>query len=273
MILAEEKKLRKLKNILSEMKNVLVAFSGGVDSSFLLKVAYDVLKEKVLAVTASSPIQPAFEQEEAKHFAITTGANHLIIPTHEMNDGEFTANPTNRCYYCKRCIFSELKQVAIEKGIPFVVDGSNADDMKDYRPGMRALRELNVRSPLKEAGFTKADIRSLSKTMGLASWNTPALACLASRIPYGTPITLERLRRIDIAESFLRDMGIRQVRVRDHGKIARIEVLSQDKTPFWDDELSKRIVHRFKKLGFTYVTLDLQGYRTGSLNETVPADG
>ncbi|MFC1502167.1 ATP-dependent sacrificial sulfur transferase LarE [bacterium] len=269
----EEKKLEELKNILTEMKSVLIAFSGGVDSSFLLKVAYDVLKEKVLAVTASSPIQPAFEQEEAKHFALSIGANHLIIPTHEMSDEEFTANPPNRCYHCKKSIFSELKQIAIEKGIPFVADGSNIDDMKDYRPGMRALRELNIRSPLKEANLTKAEIRSMSKQMGLPTWNTPPLACLASRIPYDSKITLEKLRRIDIAESFLRDIGIKQVRVRDHDNIARIEVLPVDKTPFFDDELSSKIVLRLKKLGFTYVTLDLQGYRTGSLNEKNPKNG
>lgn len=266
-------KLDQLKKILSDMKSVLVAFSGGVDSTFLLKISQDVLKENVLAVTSGSAIQLSFELEEAKALAKRLGANHIIICSEEIEDENFAANPPDRCYHCKKRIFTEMKALAKNKGIRFVVDGSNSDDSRDIRPGRKALVELGVRSPLREADLSKKEIRDYSRQMGLPTWDKPALACLASRIPYGDRITLEKLKRIDKAESFLRREGFTQVRVRDHGTTARIEVLPEDKTAFLDEDFSKRVIRKFEDLGYTYVALDLKGYRTGSMNETVKSHG
>jgi len=266
---ATDKKYHDLQDILRNMGSVLVAFSGGVDSAFLLKTAKDVLHDGVLAVTATSEIQLSHELEEARTLATDIGAEHTVVQTQEMEDETFVSNPCDRCYHCKKMIFGALRRIAEEREIPFILDGSNADDTSDYRPGMKALEELGIRSPLKEAGLTKAEIRELSKTTGLPTWNKPAFACLASRIPYGDRITTEKLRRIDEAEAFLREQGIVQVRVRDHGSVARIEVSPEDKSKFSDDRFAQQVNTKLKELGFTYVALDLEGYRTGSLNSNV----
>jgi len=258
-------KLERLKQTLQQMGSVLVAYSGGVDSTLLLKVAKDVLKEKVLAVTARSPIHPEREYHKAKEMADALGVKSFSIWTDEISRVEFRRNHEDRCYWCKRWLFTELKELAREEGIEWVVEGSNVDDLKDYRPGMRARDELGVRSPLCEVGLNKEEIRLLSKELGLPTWDKPSLACLASRIPYGTPITQELLQRVERAEEILLSMGLRQVRVRHHGKVARIEVEPTDMERLMRQRAE--ISSRLKRLGYVYVTLDLEGYRSGSLNE------
>jgi len=252
------------------MKSVVVAFSGGVDSTLLLRVAQMVLDKKVLAVTALSETTPRHEMGDAKRLAAEFGVSHLIIESDEMKYPEFVKNPEDKCYICKKSRFSAIIHIAAERGFSLVADGSNVDDQSDYRPGMRAVRELGVRSPLLEAGLSKADIRALSRDLGLSTWNKPSYPCLATRLPYGTPITAERLRQVDAAEEFIRSKSIsRQVRVRHYGDTARIEVAEEDVAKLLDSEVRTQVVSFFKNLGFKFVTLDLQGYRMGSLNREV----
>lgn len=259
------RKLNRLRNILGRMESVLIAYSGGVDSTLLLKVAKEVLQDEVLAVIATSATYPKKEMEEAKKLAEKLKVRHMVIKTRELKNPRFKENPVNRCYFCKKELFSRLKRLAKKYHLKYVCDGSNFDDLKDFRPGAIAKKQLGVRSPLQEAELTKADIRTISRRMKLSTWNKPSLACLASRLPYKTRISPSLLKRIDAAENYLRGLGIRQVRVRHHGNLARIEVgknsLGRVLKPI------QKIIKKFKGLGYTYITLDLQGYRTGSMNE------
>ena len=262
-------KYEKLKEILGKYGSLLVAFSGGVDSSLLLKVAHDVLGDKVLAVIAESETYPPEEGRSAQDHAKKLGVKYKVIHTKEFEDERFLSNPPERCYYCKHELFSELSAIAKKEGIKYVADGSNVSDLSDFRPGTNASKEYGVISPLREAGFTKDDIRELSKELELPTWNKPQLACLASRIPYGTRITKEILEKIEKGEKFLRSLGLTQVRVRHHGNLARIEVDKCDLPMLIEDELADRIDEKFKSLGYHYVTIDLAGYRTGSMNEVL----
>jgi uncharacterized protein len=260
-------KLECLEKILSGMGSALVAYSGGVDSTFLLKVSSDVLKDKTLAVTANSEIYPPGELEEAEENAKMLGVRHKVIETNELDDTCFTSNTPERCYYCKRELFSKLFQLANPLDLNYVIDGSNYDDLNDFRPGMKAASELGVKSPLKDAMLTKEEIRTLSKKMSLPTWDKPSSPCLSSRFPYGTEITKEKLLRVKLAEQFLAKFGMKQLRVREHGEIARIEILKPDMGIFLREGISKKIVAKFKALGYSYITLDIEGYRTGSMNE------
>ncbi|MCH3964393.1 MAG: ATP-dependent sacrificial sulfur transferase LarE [Clostridium sp.] len=261
-----DNKLEALKKNIRNLGSAAVAFSGGVDSTFLLKVAHDVLGDNVIAVTATSSTYPKRELNEAKRYAKSIGARHIIIESEELDIKGYAQNPVNRCYYCKKELFSKLKNVARENEIDYVLDGSNLDDTGDYRPGMEAAKELGVVSPLKEAELTKDDIRKFSKELGLPTWNKPSFACLSSRFPYGNEINSRKLKMVEDAEQFLLDLGFRQVRVRHHGQIARIEVSPEERSRFFDLDLMDKVGNRLKEIGFTYVTLDILGYKTGSMN-------
>lgn len=262
-----DQKYNRLKDILKSLQSVVIAFSGGVDSSFLISVAYEVLGEKALAVTAESSLYPQHEVEEAKNIASKIGIPHETFFSEELTIPEFSKNPPLRCYYCKKELFSKLWGIARKKKFKHVVDGANHEDLNDYRPGIKAGQEWKVVSPLVRAQLNKHEIRELSKKRGLPTWSKPSLACLASRFPYGTNLTPEKLSQVEKAEQFLREMGLKQLRVRHHGEIARIEVAPQEISLFFSSSRKEKIVKKFIQLGFTYVTLDLKGYRTGSMNE------
>ncbi len=251
------------------METVLIAYSGGVDSSLLLKAAAEVLGPNFIAVTADSETYPATELAEAKEFASSLGVTHHILHTDELASEQFAANPPDRCYFCKKELYGRLKQIADREGISWILDGSNVDDLKDYRPGGRAAAEFGVRSPLREAGFTKQDVRDCARMLNLSVWDKPSLACLSSRIPYGTRITPAVLKTVQAAEDHLRVLGFRQVRVRHHGTTARIELERNDMKRLVMDGGAEKIVAALKALGYAYVCLDLEGYRTGSMNEII----
>ena len=264
-----DEKLVRLKNILRDMGSILVAYSGGVDSTFLAVTAHEVLGKNALAVFAASPVAPPMEKEEAASLAQNIGLRFKIIDSNEMSNPDFVANPPERCYYCKRELFSELKPIALEESLKWIADGTNADDLSDFRPGRKASAEAGIRSPLLEAGLTKAEIRQLSHARGLPTWDRPASPCLASRIPYGIPVTAETLNKIARGEQYLHSLGIRELRLRHHGDIARIELDPESMAKIITPEIRQDIVTHLKTLGYKYVALDLTGYRIGSLNEVL----
>ncbi len=263
-------KHRQLQQNLNSLGSALLAFSGGVDSTLLLKVCQETIPGRFLAVTAKSDTTPQHELQDAVRYSKEIGAKHLIIDSDELSLPAFIENQADKCYICKKQRYSALETLARQQGLAHLVDGTNLDDSQDYRPGMQAIRELGVRSPLMETGFSKSEVRQLSRKLGLSTWNKPAYACLATRIPYGSPLTRAKLRQVDAGEIFLRELNLsQQIRVRHYGDTARIEVTAADLDKFLQETVRSRIISYFKQLGFSFITLDLEGYRMGSLNRAI----
>ena len=265
-------KYEALKSYITSLKSVAVAFSGGVDSTFLLFAAVDALGDNAAAVTVSSDIFPERELDEAATYCQEAGIRHVVVQFEALETEGFAQNPANRCYLCKTELFGTIREAAAREGLAAIIEGSNMDDEGDYRPGMQAIAELDVKSPLRHAGFTKQEIRDLSKRFGLPTWHKQSFACLASRFPYGNIISKEKLRMVDRAEQLLLDKGFNQVRVRIHGDLARIELLPEDFSRFMEEKTRTEVYETFKKYGFSYVTLDVRGYRTGSMNEVLESE-
>ena len=265
--MVHDKKFRKLKENLKRMERVLIAYSGGVDSTLLLKAASMSGLNDILAVTSSSESMPKKELEFAKEQTISLHIKHRIIETDELKNINYSSNPPERCYYCKKELFGRLSEIAEEEDYPFILDGTNLDDINDWRPGRQAAKEMNITSPLLEAGLCKEDIRAISRELGLPAWNRPSNPCLSSRFPYGQMITAGALRRVDLAEDFIRNLGVRELRVRDHSELARIEVPYNDFSLLLKEGIREQIVTYMKSLGYRHITLDIRGFRSGSANE------
>lgn len=263
------KKLEELKNIFTQMEKALIAYSGGIDSTLVAKIAYDVLGNKALAITAISPSLLPEDLEDARIQAAVIGISHEEVETNEMENPNYTSNPINRCYFCKSELHDTLKPLALKRGYPYVVDGVNADDLQDYRPGIQAAKERGGRSPLAEVGISKFEVRQLAKDLGLSWWNKPAQPCLSSRFPYGEEITVEKLQRVGRGERYLRDLGWKNLRVRSEKDTARIELPPEQIKEFVLTIHLPELVAKFKKIGFIYVSLDLEGYRSGKLNQVL----
>lgn len=263
------RKYDRLLEILKGLESVIVAFSGGVDSTFLAKAARDALGDKAVLVTADSETYPASELDEARRLANHLGMRHVVVETRELDNPEYAKNAPNRCFFCKEELFMKLRPIAAREGVAHLIYGANMDDLGDHRPGMDAARRMGVRAPLIEAEFWKAEIRELSREFGLPTWQKPSFACLSSRFQYGDAITAEKLRQVDAAEAFVRSLGFRQFRVRHHDLLARLEIAREEMARLWEDGAQDSIVARFRELGYLYVTVDLQGFRSGSANDAL----
>jgi len=266
-MIIRSKKINKLEKILKDMGSIIIAFSGGVDSSFLLKISKEVLGKNVIAVTAKSPTHPKKEFKDAKKIAKSMGCRHIIVSSNELEIVQFRNNSRNRCYYCKKELFQKLISIKKKYKLNFIADGTNYDDLNTFRPGLKALKELKIISPLADAGLTKDEIRKYSRSLGLATWNKPAFACLSSRFPYGEKISKSKLKKIEKAESYLHSLGFSQIRVRYHYPVARIEIGKEEIPGILKNNIREKIINNFKKMKFEYITLDLEGYRPGSMDK------